>query len=147
MPSPESDVPGFEDEDLSATVTKLNRIKAKNRARLANSELTRAFLNSGLALTKDVFSLGGGDPAESVPPTLAYLSRPRVLSRAREDYPELVPTEAKFRDRWAGHQDFLEDFVKDRGNRIDEDFALTAEDRDKLQNLKEFSPPAPRIRR
>jgi hypothetical protein len=111
MPSPKSDVPGFEDEDLSATVTKLNRIKAKNRARLANSELTRAFLNSGLALTRDVFLLGEGDPAESVPPTLAYLSRPRVLSRAREDYPELVPTEAKFRDRWAGHQDFLEDFV------------------------------------
>lgn len=103
--------PGCGDADLSTTVTRLNRIKAKNRARLANSDLTRAFLNSGLALTTEVFGERHEAPTESVSPTLAYLSRPRVLSRAQEDYPELVPTEAKFRDRWAGHQDFVEDFV------------------------------------
>ncbi|WP_336852852.1 hypothetical protein [Sinomonas albida] len=104
--------PGCGDVDLSTTVTRLNRIKAKNRARLANSELTRAFLDSGLALTTEVFSEASLALAEGeVSPTLAYLSRSRVLSRAQEDYPELVPTEAKFRDRWAGHQDFVEDFV------------------------------------
>jgi hypothetical protein len=105
------DVSDYVDIDLSATITKLNRIKAKNRARLANSELTRAFLDAGLALSRDVFSDGTGNRSETVPPTFAYLSRMRVLNRAQEDYPELVPTEAKFRDRWAGHQDFLEDFV------------------------------------
>src|SRR5579859_5524687 len=103
--------PAYGDVDLSGTVTNLRRIKAKNRARLANSELTRAFLNSGLALTREVFANGMGNPSESAPPTLAYLSGPRILSRTQEDYPELVPTEAKLRDRWAGHQDFLEDFV------------------------------------
>lgn len=97
--------------DLSSTVTKLNRIKAKSRARLANSDLTRAFLEAALALTGEVFVEGVGGAGETSPPTLAYLSRPRILSRARAEHPELVPTEAKFRDRWAGHQDFLEDFV------------------------------------
>lgn len=104
-------VPDEPDVDLSATVTKLNRIKAKSRARLANSELTRAFLEAALALTGEMFAEGTDSAGESSPPTLAYLSRPRVLSRAQADYPELVPTEAKFRDRWAGHQDFLGDFV------------------------------------
>ena len=97
--------------DLSETVTNLSRVKSKNRARLANSDLTRAFLNAALSLTDHVLGPGAEDPAEVARQSLAYLSRPRIVGRAREACPELVPTEAKFRDRWAGQQDFLSDFV------------------------------------
>ncbi|WP_175637349.1 hypothetical protein [Sinomonas mesophila] len=97
--------------DLSETVTNLSRVKSKNRARLANSDLTRAFLNAALSLTDHLLGPGGEDSAEVARQSLAYLSRPRIVGRAREAYPELVPTEAKFRDRWAGQQDFLSDFV------------------------------------
>ena len=97
--------------DLSETVTNLSRVKSKNRARLANSDLTRAFLGAALSLTDGVRAPVGEDSAEAASQSLAYLSRPRVVGRAREEHPELVPTEAKFRDRWAGQQDFLSDFV------------------------------------
>lgn len=97
--------------DLSGTVTNLSRVKSKNRARLANSELTRAFLNAALSLTDHLLGDGAEDSSEIARHSLAYLSRPRIVDRAREACPELVPTEAKFRDRWAGQQDFLSDFV------------------------------------
>jgi hypothetical protein len=94
--------------DLSGTVTNLSRVRAKNRARLANSDLTRAFLDAALALTDLAFT---GPDDESARQILSYLSRPRVVARVQTDFPALVATEAKFRDRWAGQQDFLDDFV------------------------------------
>lgn len=96
--------------DLAETVTNLSRVRARNRARLANSALTRAFLNAAMGLSDDLFA-GDDDLAEGVPQSLAHLSRPRVVARAQKDYPDLVPTEAKFRDRWAGQQDFIDDFI------------------------------------
>ena len=101
----------IEDVDLSETVTNLSRVKSKNRARLANSDLTRAFLNAALSLADHALEPGAEESAEVARQSLAYLSRPRIVGRAREACPELVPTEAKFRDRWAGQQDFLSDFV------------------------------------
>ncbi|GAA2200946.1 hypothetical protein [Sinomonas flava] len=95
--------------DLSGTVTNLSRVRAKNRARLANSDLTRAFLEAGLALTDHAFT--GSREAEGARQILSYVSRPRIVARAQADCPDLAPTEAKFRDRWAGQQDFLDDFV------------------------------------
>ncbi|MEA5453627.1 hypothetical protein SPF06_02725 [Sinomonas sp. JGH33] len=101
----------FEEFDLSATLTKLNRVKAKNRARLANSELTRAFLNSALALSEFLFVEDADTVPESGPPTFDYLSRPRIVLRAQVEFPHLSPTVAKFRDRWPSHHDFLDDFI------------------------------------
>ncbi|GAB4097878.1 hypothetical protein [Sinomonas halotolerans] len=96
--------------DLSGTVTHLNRVKSKNRARLANSDLTRAFLDAAISLTDPLVD-GGEAAAEEARQVLAHLSRPRIVGRVQEEHPELVATEAKFRDRWAGQQDFLSDFV------------------------------------
>ncbi|MEA5453877.1 hypothetical protein SPF06_04000 [Sinomonas sp. JGH33] len=78
---------------------------------MANEDLTRAFLNAALRLSEEKFdgtalTLGAD---ETLP--LAFLSRSRVVGRTREERPELVPTEAKFRDRWIGQQDFLGDFL------------------------------------
>lgn len=100
----------YSQKDLSAIVTHLSRIRPKNRARLANSDLTRAFLNSALALADEAFHVSSSLHAADTG-SAAYLSRPKVLDRTKADFPELVPTEAKFRDRWAGQQDFLADFV------------------------------------
>jgi hypothetical protein len=101
----------YSEMDLSAIVTHLSRVRAKNRARLANSDLTRAFLNSALALADEAFHVSSSLHAADTAPSAAYLSQARALDRAKAEYPELVPTEAKFRDRWAGQQDFLADFV------------------------------------
>ncbi|MDQ4500769.1 hypothetical protein [Sinomonas sp. ASV322] len=97
--------------DLSATVTRLNRIRAGARARLANSELTRAFLASALRMMEEQFSGGAEARSDEDAIPLAFLSRPRLVKRTQDDYPELDATQAKFRDRWAGHQDFLGDFI------------------------------------
>ncbi|MEA5456851.1 hypothetical protein SPF06_19185 [Sinomonas sp. JGH33] len=106
------EVPLDESEiDLSTIVTRLNRIRAGARARLANSELTRAFLMTALGMMEEQF--GGKTKAklDDDPIPLAFLSRPRLVRRTQVEYPELDPTEAKFRDRWGGHQDFLGDFI------------------------------------
>ncbi|WP_369046125.1 hypothetical protein [Sinomonas sp. P10A9] len=108
---PWGEASGLAEVDLTETVTNLSRVRAKNRARLANSDLTRAFLNAALRLTDQAFTSGDEELVEGTRQTLSYLSRPRVVSRAQHDYPDLVPTEAKFRDRWAGQQDFIDDFI------------------------------------
>jgi len=107
--------PYGESSDLSDIVTNLARVTVRSRKRLANDELTKAFLSSALKLTDELFSANPDE--EEVRPTMSYLSRPRVLARALRDWPELKPTQAKFRDRWAAHQHFLADFIS---------FALTA---------------------
>ncbi|MEA5456468.1 hypothetical protein SPF06_17190 [Sinomonas sp. JGH33] len=99
------------DVNLEGIVTRLNRVRARTRARLANSELTRAFLDTALALADEAFRSRSVFVSEDVSPALGYLSRARIVARTLGDYPGLVPTEAKFRDRWAGQQDFLADFV------------------------------------
>jgi hypothetical protein len=95
--------------DLADVVTRLNRVRIKNRIRLANSELTRAFLDSALALAEEAF--GAAFVPEESGPAAACLSRSKVLARTERDRPDLVPTEAKLRDRWTGQQAFLADFV------------------------------------
>ncbi|MDQ4503083.1 hypothetical protein [Sinomonas sp. ASV322] len=73
--------------------------------------MTRAFLGSALTLVEERYTGGSFDAADEDALPLAFLSRPRVLRRTQETWPELVPTEAKFRDRWVGQQDFLADFI------------------------------------
>lgn len=102
--------------DLSGIVTNLNRTRARSRTKLANDELTRAFLDAALSLTEDLFSAPAKD-ADEERPTMSYLSKPKIIGRVRRDSMHLAPTEAKFRDRWAGHQNFLADFIS---------YALTA---------------------
>ncbi|ACL42401.1 hypothetical protein Achl_4450 (plasmid) [Pseudarthrobacter chlorophenolicus A6] len=100
-----------EQTDLSGIVTNLKRVRAQSRMKLANDSLTRAFLDAALSLTEDLFSAPSVAGDEEVRPTMSYLSKPKVLSRAQQDHAHLVPTEAKFRDRWAAHQHFLADFI------------------------------------
>lgn len=102
--------------DLSGIVTNLNRARARSRNKLANDELTRAFLDAALSLTEDLFSAPVKD-ADEERPTMSYLSKPKIVGRVRRDSKHLAPTEAKFRDRWAAHQNFLADFIS---------YALTA---------------------
>ena len=102
--------------DLSGIVTNLNRARARSRNKLANDELTRAFLDAALSLTVDLFSAPAKD-ADEERPTMSYLSKPKIVGRVERDNKRLAPTEAKFRDRWAAHQNFLADFIS---------YALTA---------------------
>ncbi|MEA5454088.1 hypothetical protein SPF06_05060 [Sinomonas sp. JGH33] len=73
--------------------------------------MTRAFLGAALTLVEERYMGSSFDATDEEAVPLAYLSRPRVLRRTQERWPELVPTEAKFRDRWVGQQDFLADFI------------------------------------
>ncbi|MDP5225756.1 MULTISPECIES: hypothetical protein [Arthrobacter] len=95
--------------DLSSTVTHLNRVRPSSRAKLANSDLTRALLLSAERLLDETFSVGRPTGEDSGFP--GFLSRPRVVARAAQDFPRTEPTEAKFRDRWVAHHDFLRDVV------------------------------------
>ncbi|MEA5453878.1 hypothetical protein SPF06_04005 [Sinomonas sp. JGH33] len=97
--------------DLTNVVTRLNRIRSSTRSRLANSDLTRAFLTSAVALLEERFGSARPLPVPEDAFPFSFLTRARVLRRAQDDFPELLPTEAKFRDRWAGQQDFLFDVV------------------------------------
>lgn len=101
----------FDDQDLSGIVTNLRRVRAASRNKLANDDLTRAFLDAALSLTEDLFSAASSDGDEGVRPTMSYLSKPKVLAKAQQDHPHLIPTGAKFRDRWAAQQHFLADFI------------------------------------
>jgi len=109
--------PSADQMDLSGIVTNLKRVRARSRMKLANDSLTRAFLDAALGLTEDLFSAPSVAGDEEVRPTMSYLSKPKILNKTQQNHPNLVPTEAKFRDRWAAHQHFLADFIS---------YALTA---------------------
>ncbi|MDQ0618256.1 hypothetical protein [Arthrobacter globiformis] len=99
------------DLDLSDVITNLRRVRVASRKKLANDDLTRAFLDAALKLTEDLFVRAPSNNDEGVRPTMSYLSRPKVLAKTQQDHGHLVPTGGKFRDRWASQQHFLADFI------------------------------------
>src|SRR5690348_3914080 len=99
------------EDDLSLVLRRLmgrnssTRKTREARVRLANDERTRAFLVAGLNLIAQQFDAMEEHPegereAETDRPFFEWLSRKKVIQRASEDKPELVPSEGMFRDRW-----------------------------------------------
>lgn len=94
-----------EEGDISHVVTNISGQKASTRRRLANDQATRTFLEAALDLTTELFE---ADPADKLPddddglrPTMSYLSRRKVLERARSVRPDLLLTENMLRHRWS----------------------------------------------
>lgn len=104
--------PPYDDMDLSEIVTHVNRSTKRARDKLANDDVTLAFLDAGMSLATDLFS-EAPDPAddEDARPTMKFLSSKQVLARAQRRSPQAAPTLAKFRDRWTAQRYFLADFI------------------------------------
>ena len=104
-----------EDADISHVVTNISGQKAATRRRLANDQATRTFLEAAIGLTTELFEadLAGkmSDDDDGLRPTMSYLSRRKVLERARSVRPDLMLSENMLRHRWNSHRDFLADFI------------------------------------
>jgi hypothetical protein len=101
--------------DISHIVTNINGLRAETRKRLANGPETRAFLQAAVDLTAELFE---ANPADKLPddndglrPTMSYLSRDKVLKRAREAFPDLPLSKHMLRYRWRSQSDFVADFI------------------------------------
>jgi hypothetical protein len=108
------DNPVDPEADISSIVTNISGRRAQTRRNLANGPETRAFLDAALTLTSDLFAAEPSpesDDEDDVRPTMSYLSRRKVLERAKEAQPNLMLTEAMLRHRWQSHPDFLADFI------------------------------------
>lgn len=107
------------DQDLydAGIVTNITGRSALTRRRLANGRETRAFLDAALDLTTELFTPACSevllDPdAEDARPVMSYLSRRKVLAKARQNCGDDFPlSENMMRHRWSTHGDFLADFV------------------------------------
>lgn len=98
-------------------VTNVTGRSSSTRKRLANGRETRAFLDAALDLTTELFTPAvpeqsvDGDEEDSRP-VMSYLSRRKVLAKARENCGKDFPlSENMMRHRWGTHGDFLADFV------------------------------------
>ncbi|MGB9033622.1 MAG: hypothetical protein WCC45_03780 [Paeniglutamicibacter sp.] len=98
-------------------VTKVSGRTALTRKRLANGRETRAFLDAALDLTTELFTPGLSEQLldadeEDARPVMSYLSRRKVLAKARSNCGENFPlSENMMRHRWSSHGDFLADFI------------------------------------
>jgi hypothetical protein len=107
------------DQDLydSKIVTNISGRTAMTRKRLANGRETRAFLDAALDLTTELFSPALSEQLldadeEDARPVMSYLSRRKVLAKARKNCGDDYPlSENMMRHRWSTHGDFLADFV------------------------------------
>lgn len=101
--------------DISHIVTNVYGLRARTRKQLANGAETRAFLNAALALTTELFEASPfdelSDDNDGLRPTMSYLSRDKVLKRAREMSPKLSLSKHMLRHRWRSQSDFVADFI------------------------------------
>ncbi|MDO2934797.1 hypothetical protein Q2T94_10825 [Paeniglutamicibacter sulfureus] len=101
----------------SKIVTNISGRTAMTRKRLANGRETRAFLDAALDLTTELFSPALSEQLldtdeEDARPVMSYLSRRKVLAKARQNCGDDYPlSENMMRHRWSTHGDFLADFV------------------------------------
>lgn len=108
-----------EDLDLydAKIVTNISGRSARTRRRLANGRETRAFLDAALGLTTELFAPAFSEQLpdndeEDARPVMSYLSRRKVLAKARSNCGDDFPlSENMMRHRWSTHGDFLADFV------------------------------------
>lgn len=119
QPHPLAEVHPGADLDLydSKIVTNISGRTAMTRKRLANGRETRAFLDAALDLTTELFSPALSEQLldadeEDARPVMSYLSRRKVLAKARKNCGDDYPlSENMMRHRWSTHGDFLADFV------------------------------------
>ncbi|MFL4480117.1 hypothetical protein ACIPUB_17805 [Paeniglutamicibacter sp. ORCA_105] len=119
QPHPLVEVHPGADLDLydSKIVTNISGRTAMTRKRLANGRETRAFLDAALDLTTELFSPALSEQLldtdeEDSRPVMSYLSRRKVLAKARKNCGDDYPlSENMMRHRWSTHGDFLADFV------------------------------------
>lgn len=107
---------GFDQQrDISHIVTNVTGQRAATRKRLANGAETRAFLEAAVDLTEELFAANSADKLpddnDGLRPTMSYLSRDKVLQRARQKYPDLHLGANMLRHRWQSHRDFIADFI------------------------------------
>lgn len=101
------------DEDLSQVVRNVRRRTEATSRRLANSPLTRAYLEAGVRLLRREFSEPPfGDEGFLRP--LAGLTRQAVIDEVTNGPQELPRrgTPGSFRDRWAYFPDYLSDLAR-----------------------------------
>ncbi|WP_254455739.1 hypothetical protein [Paeniglutamicibacter quisquiliarum] len=98
-------------------VTNISGRTSMTRKRLANGRETRAFLDAALDLTTELFTPALSEQLldadeEDARPVMSYLSRRKVLAKARKNCGDDFPlSENMMRHRWTSHGDFLADFV------------------------------------
>ncbi len=98
-------------------VTNISGRSALTRRRLANGRETRAFLDAALDLTTELFTPSFSEQLldsdeEDARPVMSYLSRRKVLAKARNNCGDQFPlSENMMRHRWNTHGAFLADFV------------------------------------
>jgi len=105
------------DEDLTPIVRRLvmRRKTKKAQSDLANSALTRAYLDAGLRLITDQMTAGSrAGPAragdDDARPFFGWLTRTMVIDEVGRGA-ELQGSEGTFRDRWEFRDDYIEDLL------------------------------------
>lgn len=96
------------EDDISDVVCRLNRAKTESRVTLANDHYTHAFIAAGTSLIRSelVDSAGPTDKRR----LLSWLSQRAVIAEAQRLGADDA-NEAKLRDRWKSHGDYIGDLA------------------------------------
>lgn len=119
--SPASNWPGRE-EDLARVLRNLMKggggakRSREARQRLANDQLTRAYLEAGMRLIAEQLKVAQSQPPvehtdEDVLSFFQWLARQKVLDEAERQDPALRPSEGTFRHRWEFQPDYIGDLL------------------------------------